>query len=437
MEAIIAAGNDQPIPELSVSSHQDQASYVISRVQTSTTCATPVLSPTSVRTAKISIVDGNFLDLSTLFFSFSVFNSQVAPNDNSATPLQPLSAIPHGWFRRAVVKINGATCEDVSSMARVEEQVSRFASTNKRRNWGDAGHSWDTLTDDATDAKSKTIARGARQAVTWRPLSLGFLQMKKYLPMMGGSSGLTIELELSDSLDAVLDGTGNSTSWHIENLQCHVDSVQLTSEMTNKFATILQDGGTLLLPYQANSCDVLYLDGSTNQTLSLAKQYSRLATVMVSLGVDDAATPALRTTGGVMRKAMNNFYLGAINADGADAISSHIQVNNQRWPQFDIVGAKQHFFRMLQGIGVLNSVSHAVSISSDGYGGTGALPASQFLVAYDLEAVPHRESTGMAVQGGGTVQIKLKNCGEPKRAFVTTHYDAVLEIRSQGAISYS
>ena len=43
MESIIASGNDQRIPELDVSIYQNQASYVISRNQTTNTCATPVI----------------------------------------------------------------------------------------------------------------------------------------------------------------------------------------------------------------------------------------------------------------------------------------------------------------------------------------------------------------------------------------------------------
>ncbi len=48
--------------------------------------------------------------------------------------------------------------EDINNLSRIEEQITRFVSTNKRRNWGDAGHGWETLTDAGTDALSKTIA---------------------------------------------------------------------------------------------------------------------------------------------------------------------------------------------------------------------------------------------------------------------------------------
>jgi len=208
-----------------------------------------------------------------------------------------------------------------------------------------------------------------------------------------------------------------------------VDSVQLTSEMTQNFADMLIRGESILLPYQANACDVMYLNGGSNQVLSLAKQYSRLATIIVSLGITEADA-ATRTVQG---KAGNNAYLAQASSE---TVSSFCQVNNQRWPQFDTVGTKQHFMRLLQGLGVLNSASHSVCISAAGYG-DGSAVASQWVALFDLESVPHAEGTGTPVQGGGTVQITLKEVGAPTRAYVTTHYDAVLEIRSQGAIAYS
>ena len=418
MESVIASGSDAPIPEIDPTVFQHQASYVVRREQTTTTCATPVISPSAVRTAKLTVVDGNFLDLSTLHFSFIVRNL-------AANPLAPLDAIPHGWFRRLVIKVNGATVEDINFLSRMEEQISRFVSTNKRRNWGDAGHGWATLTDLGTDALSKEIAANGFQRVTWRPLSAGFLQCPKFLPMMGGAGGLSVELEASDLSDACSTAADKSQTWQLEQIQLHVDSVQLTSEMTSNFAEMLISGESIILPYTANAMDVQYLNAGNDQVLTLAKQYSRLATVGVSLGEAAGAT--------VATASMNNFFL---SQGSSETVESHIQVNNQRWPQFNIVGTKQHFHRMMQALGVWNSASHAVNISATGYG-DGSAVSTQFLALYDLEAVPQAEASGTPVQGGGQVQITLKGVAGATRAYISTHYDAVLEIKSQGAIAYS
>ena len=112
MESILATGSDgqQLIPELDVKVYQNQASYIVSRSQTTTSCPVPVVGPTAVRTAKFNIVDANFLDLSSLHFSWTV---NVGPTAATAHCV-PLSAIPHCWWRRMVIKVNGATVDDIT-----------------------------------------------------------------------------------------------------------------------------------------------------------------------------------------------------------------------------------------------------------------------------------------------------------------------------------
>ena len=252
--------------------------------------------------------------------------------------------------------------------------------------------------------------------------------------MLGGASqGLSFSLECADLTDACVNAAGISATWRLEELQCHVDSVQLTSEMTASYADMLISGQSIIIPYQANACDVQYFANTGgNMIVSLAKQYSRLATVFVSLQNDptgDVTDNAL----GALKKPMNNFYLDAASSE---TVASYIQVNNQRWPQFDCVGTKHHFHRLMQGLGIWNSVSHACNISAEGYG-DGTAESRQFCVCHDLEMIPHSEASGIIVAGGGTVQITLKNVGNPNRAYVMTHFDAALELKSQGAIVYS
>ncbi len=444
MESILAAhGSEQLIPELSPKYFQEQASYVLSREQCTTHCPSVAISPGGVRTAKISIVDGNFIDLKSLHFSFLVRNLAAdAQGGGPGLPLRPLSAIPHSFWRRIRISVNGCCVDDVSCLSRCEEQISRFMSTNKRRNMGDAGFGWEILNDDG-DQLSKTVRSQKSERVTWRPLSAGFLQASRYVPMMGGvSSGLCIELECADANAAVLSAAGNSTSWQIEQLKCHVDSVQLSSTMTSDIADILIGGESILIPYSTNSCDVIYTQGQNNIDLSLAKSYSRLATVFVSMGREDAATT-------VMTKEMNNFYLpSTASVVGAGTeLESYIQINQKRMPQFNITGPAQHYHRLIQALGVWNSASHSVNIPKWNYGGRPAdsqpVPnaalanGNMFVGAFDCETVPHAEATGMLVQGGGTVQIHLKNAGAPTKCYITSHFDCVLEIKHQGAIAYS
>ena len=253
--------------------------------------------------------------------------------------------------------------------------------------------------------------------------------------MKGGSSGgLSCELELSSAEDAVCDAAGLSTDWQIEELEMHVDSVTMATELASQMAEQLIND-SILIPFQSNACDVQYLpDGSNNVTLSLAKQYSRLNSVIVSFAdlinqapTDDAA--------GVHSKLMNRFYLGGA---GKETVSSFLQLNNQRYPQHDTVGAQQHLIKLQQGLGVYNSVSHSVAFSQDAFGGSDAgADARYFAIMTDTEMVPHVSASGQPVLGGGVIQFTCKNVGEPKTAFIMTQFDSVCEIRNQGCALYT
>ena len=132
MESILATGSDgQLIPELDPKVYKNQASYVVSRTQTTSSSPIPVASSSGsgVRTVKFYVVDGNFIDLSTLTFSFTINNRDTT---GAAAVLTPLSAIPFCWFRRLVMKVNGAVVEDISELSRVEQQISLFLSTCAR-----------------------------------------------------------------------------------------------------------------------------------------------------------------------------------------------------------------------------------------------------------------------------------------------------------------
>jgi hypothetical protein len=336
-------------------------------------------------------------------------------------------------------------------MNRVEQQIERFVSNEKRLNWGDAGVGF------TPDQTPQEIKGGQARRVTWRPLSLGFLQAQKLLPCIGGAaSGLQFEFELEDAQKAVLATTvpppagsppdtanvaTKSTNWQLEAFSCHIDSVQCTSEFTASIADMLSNGESILIPFSCNVCDVQYLQPGGSYSLSVAKQFSRLATVFVSLGVDDDNTD-------ISKKEVCNFFLSRnAKIPGAGELASHIQVGNQRWPVFDQEGTKEALHRLIQATGTWNSTAHAVDIRAYAYEGIHAddvLPAgynprdaTHWIAGYDLESMPQASSTGYAVQGGALIQVNLKNVGDAKKAYITCHADAVLEIRNQGAIAYS
>ena len=97
MESFLAEGRDGKIPELDVSAFQQQASYVLSRSYTTTSCPIPVVAPDTTRTAKFNITSGNFLDLGSLFFSYTV------RNESGQNSLYPVSALGATFWRRMIL----------------------------------------------------------------------------------------------------------------------------------------------------------------------------------------------------------------------------------------------------------------------------------------------------------------------------------------------
>ena len=210
MESFLAEGSDGRIPELDVSAFQQQACYVLARAYTTTSCPIPVVSPDSTRTAKFNITSGNFLDLGSLFFSYTVRNT------SGQLVLHPASALGATFWRRMIIKVSGATVEDISHVNRLEAQIANFAGTNKKRDYGNAAFGWQTLTDEGIDGTAMPIPATQTKNATWRPLCSGFLQCGKFLPQRGAASGLQVELECSDFLDAVVNATGLSANLGVD-----------------------------------------------------------------------------------------------------------------------------------------------------------------------------------------------------------------------------
>ena len=135
MESIVASGSDFLVGPLSYDVLNDQASYVTGRRNSQIFASVPEAGPNSVKSVKFNIADPNgFLDLSTLCFSWTV------EEKGGANALQPLTAIPHNWWSRLIVRCSSALVEDIQFLGKTEEQFSRFMSQAKRENAAVMGH---------------------------------------------------------------------------------------------------------------------------------------------------------------------------------------------------------------------------------------------------------------------------------------------------------
>ena len=269
MESVLSSGQDFLVGPLSYDVLKDQASYIQERRQTTIFANTEAAGPTSVKTVKFSVNDPNgFLDLSTLMFTWDVVNK------DNAKALQPLTAIPHCCFGRMVIRVSSALVEDVQYLGRTEEMLSRFMSYEKRLNMSNMGFGLSSGSFQGNDHIARTIPASGTRSVVWRPISSGLLNSGKALPsMLLGAGGLTFEFEVPSVGEIVRDHADDSKDFEYRNLTCIVDSLRLTSELTEQYSTMLLSGRSIMIPYATMDCSLQHLTSvSGSHTLNSAKQ---------------------------------------------------------------------------------------------------------------------------------------------------------------------
>jgi len=357
-----------------------------------------------------------------------------------ANAIQPLTAIPHNYWSRMIVRCSSALVEDLGGghLGRTEEMFSRFMSQAKRENAAVMGHGVTGATSAGTDHKARPIAANGEKRVVWRPLTSGLLNCGKWLPaMLLGAGGLTFELEVASAADAVRAHANDSTNYVLKDLICHVDSCTLTSELTEQYSSMLLSGRSIMLTYSTLDCSLQYLTAQTGaHTLNSAKQYTRLDTMFVSLDQEEAAASA--DDAGIKNRHINKFYLPGASSN---TVESYITINNKRWGDFSTKGAPQHWNRLIRACGLMPSIAHSSNINDVSYGCVPGTDAGSFVIGFDQEKCSGATATGENVTTGGLVSIHLANVGtagaSPTRAYIVASYSAVLELKDTGAFVYS
>ena len=448
LESIIATGSDVLAGPLDFQVGQDQASYIVNREQQSFFSSQNIVNPTSVRTLKFQIGSNGFLDLSTLVFAFDLHET------GGTNSLQPLTCEAHHLFRRMIIRISGTMVENKELFSREEEFARRLLPAEKRKDlanmylgvYSDGGN--------GDDLVANRLPANGQKKVLFRPLTSAILNMSKYLPALLLSTGMTIELELADAIDAMaqsqtLAGQALTHSQAYELLNCRVlcDQVTLTSELTDQYTSLLLSGKSLYIDLPSLSDNtVQFFPGNEGKfSIVSSRQYSRLNTLIVTFCQAVA-------TNGLVQKDVNNFYLPA---SAEDTIASNLVINGSRMPAFDNSGIRQHWNRFLRAVGAYGGIGTSTSISFKGFGGqsmTDPVPgnpgaattniARSFAVIFDLEKMSMHSSTGEPMSSGSGLTINVEHLGAAAgeyatKAYITAHHSGVLEIRDSGCAIYT
>ena len=289
------------------------------------------------------------------------------------------------------------------------------------------------------DMVSNTIPAGGSKKVLFRPLTSAVLNMSKYLPALLINQGMTIQLELAPAEESMAQSNGGTTfsqTFQLEDCRCLCDNVTLTSELTDQYTSLLLSSKSIYidLPTMSNNT-VQYFPGNEGKfSINSARQFSRLNTLLISFCQD-------ATTAGLVTKDVNNFY---VPASSEDTIESNLVINGSRMPSFSNIGVRQHWNRLLRGVGAYGAIGTSTSISATGFGlqAGSATIARSFAVIFDLEKMSMHSATGEPMTSGSGFTVNIEALGSASgeyatKAFITAHHSAVLEIRDSGCAIYT
>jgi hypothetical protein len=124
-------------------------------------------------------------------------------------------------------------------------------------------------------------------------------------------------------------------------------------------------------------------------------------------------------------KLCNSFYT---HAGSAESLSYSLQMGTKRIPDNDAVGFSEHWWRLLNAIGISGSLSHSSGITYADY------ISNSYCIAVDTEKIAHLSSSGENLSNTSVIQLKISGFGTlaadlPSRAHLIAQYDSVCEIR--------
>ena len=424
MESIIAQNEDVLVAPLDFSIGGNAASYIVSREQATYFSSQNLVSPNGVKIAKYQLGGNGFLDLSSLYFTF------LLTNKSSNVALTPLTAEAHCLFKRLIVRVAGTLVESIELFNVSEEYVRRLLPLEKRMNLAGMFLGANTATGDhGYDLESTALPADTSKKCMFRPMTSAILNIKKYFPaLLLGAQGLTFELELAPADEAC----SGSQDYELSDLRIMLDTVQLTSELTDQYTSLLLSGKSIFMNLDMHENAQHYLPGNSAKfNISSARQYSRLNTLICLLQQAPAA--------GAATKQVHNFYLPS---SAKESIETNLVINGERMPLFNNRGISEHWVRFLKGTGVMPNIGTSTSISFAGFGGASSVGRA-FSIVFDLEKMAsHAEHTGKPIDSGGIVTLHVEGVGTQSSEYVDRvilqhHYSGMLEIRDSGCTLYT
>ena len=152
-------------------------------------------------------------------------------------------------------------------------------------------------------------------------------------------------------------------------------------------------------------------------TIPMNRSYTRLCTIFASFVQEPVAAGKA--------KLCNQFYT---HTGSAETLEYGLQLGSKRLYDNNPVGFAESWMRLLDGVGIGNSLSHATGISYADYA------TNTYCQVLDTEKISHLASTGENLSGSSTVLLTESGFGTtaahlPSRCHLMSSFDAVCEIR--------
>ena len=260
---------------------------------------------------------------------------------------------------------------------------------------------------------------------------LGILAQEKLIPLR--YCPLQIELELVNygsgcTFVSEQNGLTSSDQWSVSDIQWEMDLLTLGSSLQNEYASHLLSGKSLPISFSSFNHTNQATNGDKDFSAHIHRALTRLKSVSITLYREGATS----TMPPGHRKICNDFYHPASVTNLEDLEKGQhqfwIQVGSKLIPEYPVKHCTEAFYNLRKTVG------HLINSFSRWYHST------KYIMALDMEKTKDSHS-GMNTQAGDLLSINFRNCHHsainsassvPCRIYCVLHYDAVLNIRSEG-----
>ena len=202
----------------------------------------------------------------------------------------------------------------------------------------------------------------------------------------------------------------------------------ISDELMEGFMSQLLQGSALRLPIKKLESLWSYVPNTTASKFDvpMSRSYTRLCTLFASYVKEgDTEISDVLTNGEGYNKLCNSFYT---HTASAETLEYSLQLGTRRVPDNNSVGFCEHWYRMLNAIGLGSSLAHSTGLTYSDYA------THSYCQAVCTEKVPHLASTGENLSGSSTIFLKIQGFGAatadlPTRCHLIAQTDAILEIR--------